>query len=189
MKRGKTLKKLQQSITDPLVDIWFEDEVHFALHSTITRMWAPIGQQPKVLFEPNRLKVGYFGAVNTSTGELFTQTAYPFNSETFEQFMRLFIKDKQQEGRKIVMILDNARWHKPVTRKLMEEYPEKFEVLYLPPYSPDLNPIERVWRITRRKCTHNKYFQLLETLIGVLSSFFAELAIPNQLLKTLCAIN
>jgi transposase len=152
-------------------------------------MWAPIGRQPKVLFKPNRLKIGYFGALNASTGELFTQTAYPFNSETFEQFMRLFLAAKQTQGRKIVMILDNASWHKPVTRKLLEEYPENFGVLYLPPYSPDLNPIERVWRITRRKCTHNKYFQMLETLVDVLGSFFAELSIPNQILKSLCAIN
>jgi transposase len=172
-----------------LVDIWFEDEVHFTLHSTITRMWSPIGHQPKVLFAPNRLKVGYFGAVNTRTGELFTQTAYPFNSETFEQFIRLFLATKQLQGRKIVMILDNARWHKPVTRKLMEEYPESLEFLYLPPYSPDLNPIERVWRITRRKCTHNKYFQMLETLVDVLDTFFKELAVPNKTLKSLCAIS
>jgi transposase len=172
-----------------MVDIWFEDEVHFTLHSTITRMWSPIGHQPKVLFAPNRQKVGYFGTVNVNTGELFTQTAYPFNGETFEQFMRSFLTTKQLHGRKIVMILDNARWHKPVTRKLMEEYPESFEFLYLPPYSPDLNPIERVWRITRRKCTHNKYFQILETLVDVLDSFFKELAVPNKILKSLCAIN
>lgn len=172
-----------------MVDIWFEDEVHFTLRSTITRMWSPIGHQPKVLFEPNRFKVGYFGAINANTGELFTQTAYPFNSETFEKFMRQFLADKKREGRKIVIILDNARWHKPVTKKLMAEYPESLEFLYLPPYSPDLNPIERVWRITRRKCTHNKYFQILETLVDVLDSFFLKLAVPNQILKSLCAIN
>jgi len=189
VKRGKTLKKLQQSIADPLADIWFEDEVHFTLRSTITRMWSPIGRQPKVLFEPNRLKIGYFGILNASTGELFTQTAYPFNSETFEQFIRLFLAAKESQGRKIVIILDNARWHKPVTRKLMDEYPKSLEFLYLPPYSPDLNPIERVWRITRRKCTHNKYFQMLETLADVLGSFFAKLAVPNKTLSSLCAIN
>lgn len=151
-------------------------------------MWSPIGRQPKVLFKPSRFKVGYYGTVNPSTGELFTQTAYPFNSETFEQFVRLFLAAKQSQGRKVVMILDNARWHKPVTCKLEKEFRESFEVIYLPPYSPDLNPIERVWRITRRKCTHNKYFQMLEMLVDVLNSFFAELSVPNQALKSLCAI-
>ena len=151
-------------------------------------MWSLIGHQPKVLFERNRFKVGYFGAVNASTGELFTQTAYPFNSETFEQFIRLFLTFKQHEGRKIVMILDNARWHKPVIKKLTVEF-ENFDVIFLPPYSPDLNPIERVWRLTRRKCTHNKYFQMLDALIDVLDSFFAELSVLNKILKSLCAIN
>jgi transposase len=87
------------------------------------------------------------------------------------------------------MILDNARRHKSITRKLMEEYPESLDFLYLPPYSPDLNPIEQVWRITRRKYTHNKYFQMSEILVEALDSFFTELAVPNKNLKQLCAIN
>jgi hypothetical protein len=185
MKPGRALKKLDEAIKKPNVEIWFEDEVHFKLHATITRMWAPIGHQPKILFPPNNQKLGYFGAVNPRTGELFTQMAYPFNSETCEWFFRSFIAAKQKNDQKLVVVLDNARWHKRATKNLMEEFPGIFEALYLPPYSPDLNPIERVWRITRRKCTHNKHFEVLDSL----GLFFTAHSMPNSDFKTLCAIN
>ena len=152
-------------------------------------MWAPVGLQPKILFSPNNQKLGYFGAVNPSTGELFTQIAYPFNSETCEQFFHSFLESKRKDGRKIVLVLDNASWHKRAAKNLMEEFPETFEALYLPPYSPDLNPIERVWRITRRKCTHNKHFESLDFLGDVLGLFFATHSMSNNDFKSLCAIN
>ncbi|HBE80265.1 MAG TPA: hypothetical protein DDW65_21165 [Firmicutes bacterium] len=98
---GRALKKLNEAVKNPNVEIWFEDEVHFKLHSTITRMWAPVGLQPKILFSPNNQKLGYFGAVNPSTGELFTQIAYPFNSETCEQFFHSFLESKRKDDRKI----------------------------------------------------------------------------------------
>ena len=86
------------------------------------------------------------------------------------------------------MILDNASWHKKATREVEGEYAGKFEAVYLPPYSPDLNPIERVWRLLRRKCTHNKYFDSIETLQNVLQEFLAQYAKPNEILRTLCAV-
>ncbi|WP_406042493.1 transposase [Succinimonas sp.] len=63
------------------------------------------------------------------------------------------------------MVLDNAPWHKKAIRLIWEEeLPEyqdirdKMTYISMPPYSPDLNPIEQVWRITRREMTHNRYF-------------------------------
>ena len=62
-------------------------------------------------------------------------------------------------------------------------------VLYLPPYSPDLNVIERVWRLTRRICTHNKYFDQLDDMAATLMGFFMNQAEPNGTFRSLCAIN
>lgn len=64
---------------------------------------------------------------------------------------------------------------------------ERVEFLFLPPYSPELNPIERVWRITRRERTHNRYFSALDELITVLCSYLEGLRMPNKKLRVLCA--
>lgn len=55
-----------------------------------------------------------------------------------------------------------------------------FGVIFLPPYSPDLNPIERLGRLTRRFCTHNKYLDCLDELAATVLGFFEEHAAPNE---------
>ena len=66
------------------------------------------------------------------------------------------------ENHKYYLIMDNAPWHKKAKRLIKENSNQDFSdivnkivFVYLPPYSPDLNPIEQVWRITRRDATHN----------------------------------
>jgi transposase len=59
---------------------------------------------------------------------------------------------------------------------------------FLPPYSPDLNPIERVWKLTRRLCTHNRYFPKLGDLIATVFERFRLWRKPNLTLHQLCAI-
>jgi hypothetical protein len=60
---------------DSTIQLWCEDEVHFQRHSSLMRMWAPKGQQPRVLSPSVRHKVGFFGALNLKTGQLVTQEA------------------------------------------------------------------------------------------------------------------
>jgi len=59
---------------------------------------------------------------------------------------------------------------------------------YLPPYSPELNPIERVWKLTRRLCVHNRYFPTLEEVIEVVETQFIGWKRRNNTLRRLCAI-
>ena len=63
-----------------------------------------------------------------------------------------------------------------------------FSLDYLPPYSPDLNPIERVWKLTRRLCLHNRYFNQLETVIESVEAEFSQWTNRNETLRRLCAI-
>ena len=63
------------------------------------------------------------------------------------------------------------------------------DLISLPPYSPDLNPIKQVWRITRRERTHNRFFPYLESLIGAVDSFFDNLSAPNEKLRRLCSFS
>ena len=94
---------------DPSVQLWCEDEVHFQRHSSLIRMWAPKGEQPRVLSASTRQKVGFLGAVDLKTGRLLAKEAATFNAETFGGFLRYLLQ--HTEG-KVYLILDNASWHK-----------------------------------------------------------------------------
>jgi transposase len=170
---------------DPGVQLWCEDEVHFQRHSSLIRMWAPKGQQPRILSPSVRHKVGFFGALNLKTGHLLTQEAPTFSAQTFGDFIRYLLHSTQG---KLYLILDNARWHRSQDLKeCFEANRDRLVLIFLPAYSPELNPIERVWRVTRRQVTHNRYFKSIEDLRIALISQFTKWEQPNYVLKVLCA--
>ena len=66
----------------------------------------------------------------------------------------------------MVVITDNARYHNACLHKdWRQAQQDSFRLDFLPPYSPDLHPIERVWKLTRRQCLHNRYFPTLGEVI------------------------
>jgi len=169
---------------DPGIQLWAEDEVHFQRHSTIMRMWSPKGRQPRVISASTRQKVGFFGAINVKTGQLITKRAPAFNADTFGEFLSYLVQ--RTEG-KLFLILDNARWHRARDlKKFFFENQNRLVRVFLPPYSPELNPIKRVWRVIRRQVTHNRYFGTIEDLEGVLVSRFLKWEQPNDALRVLC---
>jgi hypothetical protein len=99
-------------------------------------------------------------------------------------------------GRRVVIITDNARYHHARRHKEWRApHVEDFVLDYLPPYSPELNPIERVWKLRRRLCLHNRYFPVLEEVVAVVETQFENWRNGNetstvyaQSLKTLCLV-
>jgi hypothetical protein len=91
--------------------------------------------------------------------------------------------------RRVLAVSDNAPYHRS---KLHLEWrgqqASAFGLDLLPPYSPDLNPIERVWKLTRQLCLHNGYFGLLDGLVGAVEGQFAEWTKPNDALRRLHTI-
>lgn len=173
------------------MDLWAIDEVHFQQHGSRCRMWfAPEENDPVLMHEPTRRKVGYFGAVRLRDGKfVYRRETAKFNSESFLKFIKQLRKASCHTGKKVVVISDNARYHHG---KLHERYREncvdRFELEYLPAYSPDLNPIERVWKLTRRCCTHNEYFPTIESIMSAVESKFNEWISGSEALMKLCAI-
>jgi transposase len=148
-------------------------------------MWAKRGKQPKVKSAPTQEKVAFSGFINPNTGQLIIKECNKFNYETIMEAIYHFQKT-QNTDRKVLIIMDNAPWHKKAVRLLREENIENIEFLFLPPYSPELNPIERIWRITRRERTHNVYFDKLELLRERLLTYFMQFSTSNIKLKILC---
>lgn len=147
-------------------------------------MWAKCGSQPQIKSAPTQEKAAFSGFINPATGQLIINECEKFNYGTIMESVKMF--RAVQPSKKILIIMDNASWHKKAVRLLQEEGSD-IEFLFLPPYSPELNPIERVWRITRRERTHNRFFEKLSILKSTLLTYFEQFNIPNEKLHTLCS--
>lgn len=181
------LKKL---LSCPDVIVLAEDEAIIYRATSISRMWAVEGSQPQILSDSTHEKVGLFGAVNLVSGRLYYQGAEKFNALTFENFLNTSLVPNLPIDKKIFMILDNARWHHAkVLQPFLDKIKDRFELLFLPAYSPDLNPMERVWKFVRRRVTHNTYFGSLKELRETLFPFLNKFDRENDTLYSLCAVN
>jgi transposase len=144
-------------------EIYFQDECHFQRTCSTARGWYLKGKAPTLPSPAGKEKVSIAGAVSQETGSLFVITASKFNAVSFKRFLQKFLKNRtRRKKKKALLVLDNARYHKAKElKKYLEEVKDRLELLFLPPYSPDLNPIEMVWRETRRDVTNNRYFTSL----------------------------
>jgi len=176
---------------DAAVDLWATDEVHFQQHGSRCRMWVPPEtKDPVLLHHPTRRSVGYFGAVRLRDGKFqFSREPGKFNAVTFFAFLKGLRRSSIRTGRRVVVITDNARYHHArLHKEWRASHVEDFVLDYLPPYSPELNPIERVWKLTRRQCLHNRYFLVLEEVVAVVETQLENWRNGNETLRRLCAI-
>jgi hypothetical protein len=118
-------------------------------------MWVPPEIKDPVLFhEPTRKSVGYFGALRLRDGKLlYAREEDKFEAQSCWAFLKQLRQKSLRANRRVVVILDNAKYHHALLHKAWrEEALPCFALHFLPPYSPELNPIERVWKLTRRLC-------------------------------------
>lgn len=171
-------------------EIWSIDECHFQQHGSRCTMWVPPEEKdPVVLHAPTRKSVSLFGAVNLSSGKFLHYMSPIFNALTFGDFLKLLSK-RAGKKKRIIVILDNARYHHAILLKpwLMEKR-NRIRLLFLPPYSPELNPVERVWKLVRKICTHNQFFPTLDCLTKNVKEQLNIWDVPNNTLYKLCCIN
>jgi transposase len=152
-------------------------------------MWVPPEDKDPILrHAPTRKTVALFGAVQLRQGRFVRHVTPKFNAHTFAGFVRQLLRHRRR-GQRLVLILDNATYHHArALAPLRTRSRRVFPFCFLPPYSPDLNPIERVWKLTRRLCTHNQYFPELDDLVDAVSEPLDAWRTPNQTLVRLCGI-
>lgn len=153
-------------------------------------MWIPPEvKEPVVFQEPTRKKVSIFGSVNVHNGHFLYMISTIFNAETFAEHLKQLILQRPK-GKKILLILDNARYHHAILiRPWLEENKRKIELFFLPPYSPELNPAELIWKFSRYSVTHNRYFPTIDDLSDALEMKFRDWVVSNDELQSLCKIN
>jgi len=160
------------------------DEVSFRLVPVYRKMWYLTGQKPLGKFFWSNKKITVFGALKDN-GELFCEDFDGQNSLTYMAFLSDFI-GTLNKNKKYVFIFDNASYHKT---DVIKEYLAKFsniKVEYLPPYCPELNPIETCWKITRHKVTNSNYFPTIKKLKERLDKFWERHNFMLNFINYLC---
>ena len=167
------------------------DEVHFQQHGSRCRMWVPPEvDDPVCRHAPTRKSISFFGAVRLRDGKLvMSEPEGTFDAQTCWRFLRQLEVRARGAGRRTIVIADNARYHHAnLHAPWRQKVTDRFSLHFLPPYSPQLNPIERVWKLIRRRCLHNRYFPALEDVIAAVAPLRRAWARPNSTLQRLCAI-
>ena len=151
------------------------------------------GLVPEIKSPVDRFKVSIFGAMSRN-GQLITLENETFNAETFRLFLEKLLSQaeigqkKNGDKKKLLLVLDNAKYHHAkILQPWFEEVSNVSELFFLPPCSPDLNPIEMLWKKTRRNVTHNRFFNSLKELCYDLKMYWGQFGKPNQKLIKLYA--
>ena len=161
------------------VEVWFQDESRFGQKGCLSRLWAPRGSRPVVPLQNEYEWVYLYGALNPQTGESCALVLPWANTEMMQLHLDA-ISFQAGPSRHIVLVLDNAGWHG--SKQLV--VPENITLLPLPPYSPELNPIERLWHWLKEHEFSNRVYPNADVLLDAVTDMWNTLN-PERI-KSVC---
>lgn len=138
------------------VVVFFEDEARFGRISREMACWVKGNMVPSVAKQMVREYIYAYSALSPQTGDCYSMISPVCNTEAMNEFLGQL--SVQYAAYRIIIILDKAGWH--ISKSL--QIAENIKLLHLNPYSPELNPVELLWREIRRKYFHNNIFSTLD---------------------------
>jgi transposase len=155
------------------------DEARFGQQGTMTRVWARKGSRPTAVKQTKYQWVYLYAAVEPKTGASTALLAPNVDTATMNVFLRMASEDLD-DGDHAVMIMDQAGWH--VSKKLV--VPDNITILLLPPYSPELNPVENLWHWIKSHHTSNRTYRGYDDLIDAVGTAWRSLS--KRRLRSVC---
>lgn len=163
----KTSKKILSNVKSVVpegveigqIDVWFTDESRIGQKGTLTRIWAKRGKRPRVVRQQQYLNTYIIGSVcpNQKYAEAIVS---PYcNSDAMHHHLKQISK-ATVPGRYAVVVMDRAGWH---TTNNIYDLPNVVP-LFLPPASPELNPMEQVWKWIKDHFLSNRVFDDYEDI-------------------------
>lgn len=150
-------EEISALLNDEASELWFSDETGITADPRPRRVWALKSDRPRVFYHGSHIRENVIGAINPRTGEFISLIMPGVNTVVFQIFLDEL--SSRTDKRNITLILDNATWHKAKALKWHSITP-----MYLPPYSPDLNPIERLWLYIKEHYFRNWFTKSREEL-------------------------
>ena len=168
--------------------IVFEDEASFRQTPTLHATWARRHSQPQVPTRGERNTQKIFGAVRVDNGQfIYLHHQDYFHWESYLLFLdQVMVPHYYRRGHRIFLIQDNASYHKKEeTYQWFSKHRRYLEVFQLPPYWPELNAAEQLWKYTRKHATHNRFYETPENLCQALFRTFGHMMDHRQEVQSL----
>lgn len=154
------LVKIQQEFLDKEIEVWWQDESRIGQQGSLSRVWAAKGTRPRVVRQKQFLSTYIFGAVcpekDKGCGLILPEVNTGMMQIHLDQ-----ISTQIDDGCLGLILMDRASWH--TTEALI--LPENIRLMPLPPYSPELNPMEQVWQQLRKIKLSNTCFKTYEDIV------------------------
>jgi transposase len=194
---GKSDKKAQEEFVDQYSEllenkgdndpIYFMDGTHPHHNPIPSYGWILKGEEKELKTNTGRARININGAINTETLDVAFRFDERINAEsTIELFKD--IEKRNPKADTVYVIADNARYYR--ARKVNEYLQgSKIEILFLPPYSPNLNLIERFWKFFKKKVLYNKYYEKFDIFRDTCMRFFNDIVRYKNELRSLLTDN
>jgi transposase len=159
------VKNLEEIHPEFKIEVWFFDEHRVGLKPILRKVWSKKGTRPIALVNHRYEWLYVYGFVNPKTGETLWYLIPRVNTKWLNKVYEQFAIDVGiSENKKVLLIEDNAGWHS--SHKVKK--PQGIIVDYLPPYSPELQPAERLWNLVDEPLV-NEHFDTIEQIEEILT--------------------
>jgi len=152
--------------------ILFMDGVHPQHNTATSKAWIKKGKEKQIKSNTGRNRININGIYNPLTQDILVHESERINAEsTIDFFKEIEDYYKETEIKRIRIIVDNAKYYK---NKTVKKYIEtsRIDLIFLPPYSPNLNLIERVWKLLRKKVINSQYYDTFDKFRNAVLGFF-----------------
>jgi transposase len=160
---AETWPKIMALAKEKNVYLLFGDEASFPQWGTLSYTWARKGQPPTIETSGKRKGYKVFGLIDYFTGRFFCKCQEErLNSAAYMAYLEQVLAKTRKH---VIIVQDGARYHtSAATRAFFAKHQDRLTVFELPSYSPDYNPIEKLWKKVKQKGTHLHYFPTFESL-------------------------
>src|SRR5271163_2014738 len=165
------------------VEVWFQDEARIGQKNSLTRVWGQTGSRPAAPKDLGFASAYVFGAVCPLEGKAAALIMPICNTLAMNHHL-CEISSQVAANAHAVVILDGAGWHR--SQGLV--VPSNITLLALPPYSPELNPAERIWHYLRSHWLANSVFSSLADIMEACEMAWNRFANHHGLVRSLCAV-
>lgn len=161
--------------------MWFQDEARFGQQGTLTRQWALKGTRPGGWRQTQYDYLYVFGAACPQTGQTVGLLSPHINTDAVNAFFREFEKEIDPDIQ-VFMLWDRAGFHTSDKVKL----PKNVTLIPLPPYSPQLNPVENLWQYLRQHYWSNRVYEDYEELRQAAIEAWQKVCLDSETIKSIC---
>ena len=190
---GKAKRKEQEAFLEEYNEVkdkglvYFTDSTHPMLNPVLSSGWIRKKKEFDVKTNSGRERVNINGAIEINTLSVVSRSCKKVNGQSMSDLLRA-VRRKHPKERNLYMVMDNAGYNKSYqVQNLAEKLGIK--IMYLPPYSPNLNPIERLWKFMKKKVMANTYYPDVKTFQQELMLFLRGIRKHRKELSTLITDN